>query len=772
VFIGIIFLLKEEIKLQNNYEFHGSLDSMLQKMWDQTVQKNPKLKFIKQPFDSDLNDLLNNLFNSSFLDENNLHNVYHIEVRDELLKNAKSENYPTPRHIAQFMADLVIPKNGITTLNVLDPTMGTAGLLIAAHELNKDAALFGIDFDRTWASIGTINLELHETNYLTRAGNCLTELLPDKRIPNFFENNQSVFPEEFDVVLMNPPFGGTFAKSLVDHILKDGNVGLNSSTVLGQLCLEQLRVGKCTAFLNPTGLLFSTQGGDTAFKKNLLENELQAIVTLPEGAMIPYNQVQSNLLIVKKIKSDNKYLTWFCEPHEDGYENSARRDLTKDPDPTFNELIRVQQLIHQYRLNKDKEEYFHTLNLSEDKTAPGGCVFWSLQTGVILKIYANKDSCYLLVKNEQDEVRKFGKAYWKKQSPLLLPETEHILSKISAENFLKNEYYKNIKFQLVSEENQNRKFEKTAEKITIGDYEFISDMRGGDFLLGVFNEKGELISDFYSLKDEKQIQSLLDDKNFPEISNFPTLQAWVLPLQEIQEEETKEEPAAASLIIFSKKEISFWKEEENYYLPCGEKLISLCKDRSGFLVKQEEFIEVRNEYQGFSGFAIGPAAWNEDGFHLFAVGVRQDTLKHDQDWRPSQFLRIVEKDITLSVDQVLTEIRENQGKVMLGLENLTNLINFYRNDKKEPKPIIDEHVGFLTHLIPDEYKTLMEKLISSGRKNFDFKFLESEFGERSQIDVFLEYFQNLGWIVPVEIAGKPCFRINYIFQMKSKTNET
>lgn len=247
--------------------------------------------------------------------------VFQRYLRFELLKSAKGGQYPTPYHVATAMAQLIDLSLGNS---VVDPTCGTAGLLVAAVEQQDELEITGCDFDATWAALGWSNLVLHGQAARITVESALS-LLPEHR-------------GQFDRVLMNPPFGGALSSTELRDIIEP-KYGRRNETVLAALALELLAGDGRGAALVSRGVLFGG-GAEQELRNRLLRERLEAVVALPDDAMQPYNSTGANLLLFQKTAASEQPTDpiWFFQLQQDGYDPGTSRDLTQDPDPARNEL--------------------------------------------------------------------------------------------------------------------------------------------------------------------------------------------------------------------------------------------------------------------------------------------------------------------------------------------------------------------------------------------------------------------------------------------------
>lgn len=224
---------------------------------------------------------------------------------EDLLIRMGAENriageFHTPRPVIRFMVEVIDPQIGET---VYDPASGSAGFLAQAYlhmaprvrTLEEDETLqqrtfYGQEKKGLAALLGTMNLALHgvANPHITR-GNTLEE------------DVKTSVRERYDVVLTNPPFGGTEGQ----HIQNNFTVKSNATELLFvQHILKKLQrtPNARAAVVVPEGTLF--RGGAFAeVKKSLLDDfHLFAVVSLPPGTFAPYSDVKTALLFFQRVE--------------------------------------------------------------------------------------------------------------------------------------------------------------------------------------------------------------------------------------------------------------------------------------------------------------------------------------------------------------------------------------------------------------------------------------------------------------------------------------
>jgi type I restriction enzyme M protein len=222
----------------------------------------------------------------------------------------------TPREIIRAMVKVINPQIGET---IFDPAAGTGGFLAQAFDYMKDAnpsaeqlgtlkhrTFYGREKDNIIYPIGLANMILHgiDEPHIWH-GNTLTN---QETYAGLFEGA----PPFFDVILMNPPFGGKEGKAAqTEFAYKTGA----TQVLFLQYIINHLRPdgGRCGMVIDE-GVLFRTN--ETAFvqtKRKLLDDcDLWCIVSLAGGVFTAAGAgVKTNLLFFTKGKPTEKI--WYYD---------------------------------------------------------------------------------------------------------------------------------------------------------------------------------------------------------------------------------------------------------------------------------------------------------------------------------------------------------------------------------------------------------------------------------------------------------------------------
>ncbi len=214
----------------------------------------------------------------------------------------------TPREIIRAVVAVVAPQIGQT---IYDPGCGTGGFLAQSFEfmagrnnekikspdqleLLRHETFYGREKEGLIYPIALANLVLHGIDQPNLwHGNTLTNQV-------MYDGLYATAPQQFDVVMTNPPFGGKEGKEAQTRFpFKTGA----TQVLFLQHVLDSLKTGGSCGIVLDEGVLFRTN--ETAFvqtKRKLLDEcNLHCIVSLPGGVFTAAGAgVKTNLLFFNK----------------------------------------------------------------------------------------------------------------------------------------------------------------------------------------------------------------------------------------------------------------------------------------------------------------------------------------------------------------------------------------------------------------------------------------------------------------------------------------
>jgi len=337
---------------------HGSLIPYLQSLGGDPLRETIRSVFAERNVivcasGYNLKDVLTIINGIDFNSQDDIFTV--SQVYEELLRRLGSENrmageFYTPRPVIRFIVDLIAPKIGET---VYDPACGSCGFLAQAylhmkeqertiedHKTLQERTFFGQEKKPLPALLGLMNMVLHGV------------AAPRIVRRNTLEENIRTVTERYDVVLTNPPFGGTEGR----HIQANFPVQATATELLFlQHIMKKLkpRDGARCGMVVPEGTLF--RGGSFAdVKRDLLEQfNLHTVVSLPPGTFAPYSDVKTALLFFERPGPTTEI--WYYElPLPEGLKKFSKGSPIQDEH--FEEARRLWKAWDAYRKGQGPRE--------------------------------------------------------------------------------------------------------------------------------------------------------------------------------------------------------------------------------------------------------------------------------------------------------------------------------------------------------------------------------------------------------------------------------
>lgn len=115
--------------------------------------------------------------------------------------------------------------------------------------------------------------------------------------------------DKFDVILMNPPYGGSEKADVKSHFPSD-LASSETADLFMSVIMYRLKENGRAAVILPDGFMFGTDNTKVAIKKKLLsEFNLHTVIRLPGSVFAPYTSITTNILFFDKTQPTEK--TWF-----------------------------------------------------------------------------------------------------------------------------------------------------------------------------------------------------------------------------------------------------------------------------------------------------------------------------------------------------------------------------------------------------------------------------------------------------------------------------
>ncbi|MBA4137563.1 MAG: N-6 DNA methylase [Opitutus sp.] len=288
---------------------------------------------------------------------------------------ADAGQFRTPRHIIDFIVDVVQPRKNEV---VLDPACGTAGFLISAYKhilrTNRDAKghskltpddrgrlaknFRGYDISPDMVRLSLVNLYLHG--------------FTDPHILEYDTlTSEERWTETADVILANPPFMSP--KGGIKPHKRFSVQSKRSEVLFVDYMAEHLTEKGRAGIIVPEGVIFQSQNSYVELRRMLVENSLVAVISLPAGVFQPYSGVKTSILILDRALAKLAKTIAFFKVENDGFGLGAQRREIE-----ANDLPQVQAELADYlaalRNGRATEELAPTKGLivAKDKITANG----------------------------------------------------------------------------------------------------------------------------------------------------------------------------------------------------------------------------------------------------------------------------------------------------------------------------------------------------------------------------------------------------------------
>ena len=247
--------------------------------------------------------------------------IYESILR-ELQSAGSSGEFYTPRAVTDFMAQMIDPQIGE---QVADFACGTGGFLTSWLK-NLEKKIKNTDDQEAYDN-SIYGIEKKQFPYML----CITNmLLHGIDVPRIYHDNSLTKKvldysddDRFDVILMNPPYGGNEKADIKGNFPAD-LASSETADLFMSVIMYRLKKNGRAAVILPDGFLFGTDNAKVSIKKKLLsEFNLHTVIRMPHSVFAPYTSITTNILFF-----DNTQPTadvWFYRlDMPEGYKNFSK----------------------------------------------------------------------------------------------------------------------------------------------------------------------------------------------------------------------------------------------------------------------------------------------------------------------------------------------------------------------------------------------------------------------------------------------------------------
>ncbi|RIN55766.1 HsdM family class I SAM-dependent methyltransferase [Staphylococcus simulans] len=248
--------------------------------------------------------------------------IYESFLKD-LQSAGNAGEFYTPRAVTDFMVKVTEPKLGE---RIADFACGTGGFLTSTlSELDKQISnslenkvlynnsVYGIEKKALPHLLCVTNMLIHDIDE--------PQILHDNSLEIDYKDMRKM--EQFDVILMNPPYGGSEKDSVKSNFPRELRSSETADLFMSVIMYRLKKNGR-SAVIVPDGFLFGTDNIKQSIKKKLFnEFNVHTVIRLPHSVFAPYTPIRTNILFFDKTHTTKE--TWFYRiDMPEGYKNFSK----------------------------------------------------------------------------------------------------------------------------------------------------------------------------------------------------------------------------------------------------------------------------------------------------------------------------------------------------------------------------------------------------------------------------------------------------------------
>ncbi|MEC1352553.1 class I SAM-dependent DNA methyltransferase [Bacillus sonorensis] len=248
--------------------------------------------------------------------------IYESFLKD-LQSAGNAGEFYTPRAVTDFMVEVVKPVLGE---KIADFACGTGGFLTSAlNALDKQVgnslenreiynkSVYGIEKKALPHMLSVTNMLIHDIDD--------PNILHGNALESDYKELRKMEP--FDVILMNPPYGGSEKESVKVNFPMELRSSETADLFMNVIMYRLKKNGRAAVIL-PDGFLFGTDNAKFNIKKKLFsEFNVHTVVRMPHSVFAPYTSIRTNILFFDNTESTKE--TWFYRVDmPEGYKNFSK----------------------------------------------------------------------------------------------------------------------------------------------------------------------------------------------------------------------------------------------------------------------------------------------------------------------------------------------------------------------------------------------------------------------------------------------------------------
>lgn len=248
--------------------------------------------------------------------------IYESFLKD-LQSAGNAGEFYTPRAVTDFMVKVVKPELGE---KIGDFACGTGGFLTSAlSELDKQVgnslenrqiynnSVYGIEKKALPHMLCVTNMLIHDIDD--------PNILHGNALETDYKELRKMEP--FDVILMNPPYGGSEKESVKVNFPTELRSSETADLFMNVIMYRLKKHGRAAVII-PDGFLFGTDNAKFNIKKKLFsEFNVHTVIRMPHSVFAPYTSIRTNIVFFDNTQPTEE--TWFYRVDmPEGYKNFSK----------------------------------------------------------------------------------------------------------------------------------------------------------------------------------------------------------------------------------------------------------------------------------------------------------------------------------------------------------------------------------------------------------------------------------------------------------------
>lgn len=248
--------------------------------------------------------------------------IYESFLKD-LQSAGNAGEFYTPRAVTDFMVEVVKPVLGE---KIGDFACGTGGFLTSAlAALDKQVgnslenreiynkSVYGIEKKALPHMLSVTNMLIHDIDD--------PDILHGNALETDYKELRKMEP--FDVILMNPPYGGSEKESVKVNFPTELRSSETADLFMNVIMYRLKKNGRAAVII-PDGFLFGTDNAKFNIKEKLFsEFNVHTVIRMPHSVFAPYTSIRTNILFFENSKPTE--VTWFYRVDmPEGYKNFSK----------------------------------------------------------------------------------------------------------------------------------------------------------------------------------------------------------------------------------------------------------------------------------------------------------------------------------------------------------------------------------------------------------------------------------------------------------------